>query len=39
VRIGGGARILGDIVAIIIHLMMENPKQLRGDPVYPVVDG
>jgi hypothetical protein len=31
-------RILGDIVPIIIHLMMENPRQLWGDPCYPVVE-
>jgi hypothetical protein len=27
-----------DIVPIVIHLMMENPRQLWGDPCYPVVD-
>jgi len=36
-QVTDGARILSDIVPIIIHLMMENPHQLRGDPCYPVV--
>jgi hypothetical protein len=37
-QVTDGARILGDIVPIIIHLMMENPRQLWGDPCYPVVE-
>jgi hypothetical protein len=37
-QIVDGARILGDIVPLIIHLMMENPHQLWGDPCYPVVE-
>jgi hypothetical protein len=36
-QIKDGASILGDIVPIVIHLMMENPGQLWGDPCYPVV--
>jgi hypothetical protein len=37
-QVTDGARILGDVVPIVIHLMMENPRQLWGDPCYPVVD-
>ncbi|MFU8897213.1 MAG: hypothetical protein ACNA8J_12610 [Gammaproteobacteria bacterium] len=37
-QVTDGARILGDIVPIIIHLMMENPRQLWGEPCYPVVE-
>ena len=37
-QVTDGARILGDIVPIVIHLMMENPQQLWGTPAYPVVD-
>lgn len=37
-QIRDGVNILGDVVPIIIHLMMENPRQLWGDPVYPVVE-
>lgn len=37
-QIADGARILGHIVPIVIHLMMENPNQLWGDPCYPVVE-
>jgi hypothetical protein len=37
-QVTDGARILGDIVPIVIHLMMENPQQLWGDPCYPVVE-
>jgi hypothetical protein len=33
-----GANILGQLVPVIIHLMMENHRQLWGDPCYPVVD-
>jgi len=36
-QISDGAKILGLVVPIIIHLMMENPNQLWGDPCYPVV--
>jgi len=36
-QIGDGAKILGLVVPIIIHLMMENPNQLWGDPCYPVI--
>lgn len=32
------AGILGQLVPTIIHVMMENPHQLWGDPCYPVVD-
>ena len=32
-----GARILGDVVPIVVHLMMENPHQVWGEPCYPVV--
>jgi hypothetical protein len=37
-QVSDGARILGDIVPIVIHLMMENTNQLWGDPSYPVVE-
>jgi hypothetical protein len=37
-QVTDGALILGDVVPIVIHLMMENPGQLWGDPCYPVVD-
>lgn len=37
-QVRDGAGILGDVVPVIIHLMMENPRQLWGDPCYPVVD-
>lgn len=33
-----GASILGFLVPIIIHLMMENHNQIWGEPCYPVVD-
>ena len=33
-----GALILGDVVPIVIHLMMENARQLCGDRCYPVVE-
>jgi hypothetical protein len=36
-QIRDGARILGDVVPIVIHLMMENRRQVWGDPCYPVV--
>lgn len=32
-----GANIMGSLVPIIIHLMMENSGELWGDPSYPVV--
>lgn len=37
-QVTDGAQILGDIVPIVIHLMMENPDHLWGDPCYPVVE-
>ena len=37
-QVTDGARILGDIVPIVIHLMMENPNHVWGDPCYPVVE-
>jgi hypothetical protein len=37
-QIVDGARILGDIVPLVVHLMMENPNQLWGDPCYPVIE-
>lgn len=33
-----GANILGQVVPVIIHLMMENHAALWGDPCYPVVE-
>jgi len=33
-----GTNILGYLVPTIIHLMMENHKQLWGDACYPVID-
>ena len=30
--------ILGQIVPVIIHLMMEHPKKKWGEPCYPVVE-
>lgn len=33
-----GANILGYLVPVVIHLMMENYNQLWGDACYPVVD-
>lgn len=32
-----GHQILGDFVPIMIDLMMRNPRELWGDPCYPVV--
>jgi len=29
---------MGLIVPTVIHLMMENPNRLWGDPCYPVVE-
>jgi hypothetical protein len=37
-QIRDGANILGDVVPIVIHLMMENAKGVWGDACYPVVD-
>jgi len=37
-QIAQGATIMGLIVPTVIHLMMENPNQLWGDPCYPVVE-
>ena len=36
-QVKDGARILGDVVPIVVHLMMENPHQVWGEPCYPVV--
>jgi hypothetical protein len=36
-QISDGAKILDSVVPIIVHLMMENPNQLWGDPCYPVI--
>lgn len=36
-QITDGAKIMGVTVPLIIHLMMEHPNQLWGDPCYPVV--
>lgn len=36
-QIRDGVHILKDIVPTVIHLMMKNPNQLWGEPVYPVV--
>lgn len=37
-QITQGATIMGLIVPVVIHLMMESPNRLWGDPCYPVVD-
>jgi len=37
-QIRDGANIMSFLVPIIIHLMMEHPEQLWGDPCYPVID-
>jgi hypothetical protein len=37
-QVTDSANILGLIVPIVIHLMMENAHQGWGDPCYPVVD-
>jgi hypothetical protein len=37
-QVEDGAKLLGLMVPIIIHLMMTSPNQLWGDPCYPVVD-
>ena len=36
-QVNDGARILGLIVPVIIHLMMENPDTHWGEACYPVV--
>ena len=37
-QIRDGANILGDVVPIVIHLMMENAQGVWGDACYPVVE-
>lgn len=37
-QIRDGARILSFVVPTVIHLMMLNPSELWGEPVYPVVN-
>lgn len=37
-QVKDGANILGKIVPVIIHLMMEHPRKDWGPPSYPVVD-
>ena len=37
-QVKDGANILGDVVPVIIHLMMENPEQSWGEPCFPVVE-
>lgn len=37
-QIRDGANILGDVVPIVIHLMMENAQGVWGEACYPVVD-
>lgn len=37
-QVSDGARILGDVVPIVIHLMMENSHESWGEPMYPVVE-
>jgi hypothetical protein len=37
-QISDGAQIMGLVVPVIIHLMMERPNQLWGDPCYPTVE-
>jgi len=37
-QVAQGATIMGLIVPTVIHLMMENPNQVWGDPCYPVVE-
>ena len=32
-----GARFMGDLVPLVIHLMMDHPEQLWGMPSYPVI--
>jgi hypothetical protein len=37
-QVKDGANILGQVVPVIIHLMMEHPKKDWGEPCYPVVE-
>lgn len=37
-QIRDGANIMGRLVPVIIHLMMEHPEGVWGEPCYPVVD-
>lgn len=37
-QVESGTAILGDIVPVVIHLMMNQPNQVWGDPIYPVVE-
>jgi hypothetical protein len=37
-QVADGAHILGFLVPIVIHLMMENSEYIWGDPCYPVVE-
>lgn len=37
-QITQGATIMGLIVPVVIHLMMESPNRLWGEPCYPVVE-
>jgi len=37
-QVESGAAILQDIVSVVINLMMNNPNQTWGDPIYPVVE-
>ena len=38
IQVADGARILGIFVPTVIHLMLEDPNRLWGDPCYPVVE-
>ena len=37
-QISQGAEIMGQVVPVVIHLMMNDHLRLWGDPCYPVVD-
>jgi hypothetical protein len=37
-QVKDGANILGQVVPVIIHLMMEHPKKGWGEPNYPVIE-
>jgi hypothetical protein len=37
-QVKDGAAIMGRLVPAVIHVMMENPNALWGDPCYPVVN-
>lgn len=37
-QVEDGVKIMVFVVPILIHLMMENPNQLWGDPCYPVIE-